>query len=191
MSLQFIEARLSALRMKIGIIGTGWVAQKHLGALQQIDAAEVVAIAGRNQARAHELAAPFGATIYESYLPMLERESLDAVFILLPPHLHGAVERACAEHVGAVLIEKPIALSLEAAQSINAHFKTAGTLVSVGYMNRYRASVQRARACLTPGHAGGSWPTAGGLMKCRRRHGGDVWISPVVNLSSSARTWSI
>ena len=160
MSLQLIEAWLSALRMRIGIIGTGWVAEKHLGALSQIDSAEVVAIAGRNQARARELAAPFGATIYERYLPMLERESLDAVFILLPPHLHGDVERACAEHVGAVLIEKPITLSLEAAQSINAHFKTAGTLVSVGYMNRYRASVQRARACLTqatPGIMANGW----------------------------------
>jgi len=136
--------------MKVGIIGTGWVAEKHLAALKQIDAAEVVAIAGRNEVRAQELAAPFGAATYGSYLPMLERESLDAVFILLPPHLHGDLERACAEHVGAVLIEKPITTSLEQAQAIDEIFKKAGTLVSVGYQNRYRASTQQARACFTP-----------------------------------------
>jgi len=81
---------------------------------------------------------------------MLERESLDAVFILLPPHLHGDLERACAEHVGAVLIEKPITTSVEQAQAIDEIFKKAGTLVSVGYQNRYRASTQQARACFTP-----------------------------------------
>ncbi|MFU8847790.1 MAG: Gfo/Idh/MocA family protein [Opitutales bacterium] len=146
--------------MKIGIIGTGWVAEKHLAALQKIEAADLVAIAGRNQARAQELAAPSGARCYVDYLPMLERESLDAVFILLPPHLHGDLERACAEHVGAVLIEKPITTSLEQAQAINAYFKKAGTLVSVGYQNRYRESAQRARACFTeatPGILANGW----------------------------------
>lgn len=135
--------------MRIGIIGTGWVVGHHLDALKQIEEAEVVAIAGRNQARARELAEPLGAKTYDSYLPMLERESLDAVFILLPPHLHGDLERACAEHVGAVLIEKPITPCLEQAQEIHAQFQRAGTLVSVGYQNRYRASVQKARACFT------------------------------------------
>ncbi|PXA03461.1 hypothetical protein DDZ13_12270 [Coraliomargarita sinensis] len=146
--------------MKVGIIGTGWVTEKHLAALKKIEAAEVVAIAGRNQDRAQELAAPFGAKAYENYLPMLERESLDAVFILLPPHLHGDLERACAEHVGAVLIEKPITTSMEQAQAIHETFKRAGTLVSVGYQNRYRESVQRARACFTessPGIMANGW----------------------------------
>ncbi len=146
--------------MKLGIIGTGWVVEKHLAALKQIEGADVVAIAGRNQARAQQLAAPFGASTYESYLPMLERESLDAVFILLPPHLHGELERACAEHVGAVLVEKPITTSLEQAQEIHAHFKQAGTIVSVGYQNRYRQSVQQARACFsgdTPGILANGW----------------------------------
>jgi predicted dehydrogenase len=146
--------------MNIGIIGTGWVTEKHLVALKQIEAAEVVAIAGRNQDRAQELAQAFGAKTYENYLPMLEGEALDAVFILLPPHLHGDLERACAEHVGAVLIEKPIATSMEQAQAINETFKQAGTLVSVGYQNRYRASTQQARACFTsetPGILANGW----------------------------------
>ena len=146
--------------MKVGIIGTGWVTEKHLTALQKIEAVEVVAIAGRNQARAQELAAPVGAKTYGNYLPMLQRESLDAVFILLPPHLHGELERACAEHVGAVLIEKPITTSLEQAQAIHATFRQSGTLVAVGYQNRYRASVQHARACFTgttPGIMANGW----------------------------------
>lgn len=131
--------------MKVGIIGTGWVTGLHLNALKKIEGAEVVAIAGRNESRAKELAQPLGARTYAQPLTMLETEGLDAVFILLPPHLHGDLERACSEHVKGVLVEKPISQSLETAQTVNGYFQKAGTIVSVAYMNRYRQSVQRAR----------------------------------------------
>lgn len=135
--------------MKVGIIGTGWVAGLHLAALEKIDSAEVVAIAGRNEARARELADPIGANIYPDYLSMLQKESLDVVFILLPPHLHGDLERACSEHVRGVLVEKPITQSMETALEVNDTFSKAGTIVSVAYMNRYRQSVLRARELLS------------------------------------------
>lgn len=117
----------------------------HLEALRSIDGARVAAISGRNEARARELAQPLGARVYTDHLPMLERENLDAAFILLPPHLHGELERACAEHVRGVLVEKPVSQSLETARHVNEHFRKAGTIVSVAYMNRYRQSVARAR----------------------------------------------
>ena len=118
--------------MKIGIIGTGWVSGLHLNALKKIEGAEVVAIAGRNESRASELAHSWGAKTYEKPLAMLQNESLEAVFILLPPHLHGDLERACSEHVKGVLIEKPISQSLETTHTINGYFTKAGTIVSVG-----------------------------------------------------------
>lgn len=150
--------------MKIGIIGTGWVTGLHLDAIKRIDDAQVIAIAGRNEARAKELAQPLGAKIYSEPLSMLRKESLDAVFILLPPHLHGDLERACSEHAKGVLVEKPISQSLETAHAVNDSFKKAGTIVSVGYMNRYRQSVQKIRELFgQPGNEGilahGWWTT--------------------------------
>ncbi|MAM92011.1 MAG: hypothetical protein CMI15_11135 [Opitutaceae bacterium] len=133
------------MSVKIGIIGTGWVTELHLAALKTIDGAEVVAIAGRNEGRVVELAEPWKARTYKAPLEMLSKESLDVAFILLPPHLHGELERACSEHVKGVLIEKPISQSLDTAQEINGYFEKAGTIVSVAYQNRYRQSVQTAR----------------------------------------------
>jgi predicted dehydrogenase len=78
-------------------------------------------------------------------MEMLKKESLDAVFILLPPHAHGEVEKACAAYVPAVLVEKPIANDLETAIEVQKAFEEAGTIVSAGYMMRYYASVNRAR----------------------------------------------
>jgi predicted dehydrogenase len=135
--------------MKIGIIGTGWVTELHLKALKEIEGAEVAAIAGRNEARAKKLAESWQANTYQTGLDMFQKESLDAAFILLPPHLHGDLEKACAEHVKGVLIEKPISQRLETARQINGYFNEAGTIVSVAYQNRYRQSVQRARELLS------------------------------------------
>ncbi len=129
----------------IGIIGTGWVAGIHGDALVKIPGVRIAAIAGRNSGQAAKLAQKYGSAVYGNYLDMLQKEKLDAVFICLPPHLHGEVEYACAQYVPAVLLEKPICNDLETALKIEETFKKAGTIVSVGYMNRYRPSLVRAR----------------------------------------------
>jgi predicted dehydrogenase len=135
--------------MNLGIVGTGYVAAAHIAALKKIDGINIRAISGRNTERATQLAADSKATVYADWRAMLDRESLDAVFILLPPHLHGDLEFACAARVKGVLIEKPICTDLRTAQTCNDAFRRAGTIVSVGYMNRYRESVRQARQRLT------------------------------------------
>ena len=89
--------------MKIGIIGTGWVTGLHLDALKLIEGAEVVAIAGRKEDRAKELADPWKAKTYVDPLTMLQKESLDAAFILLPPHLQ-AIEQSQAGACAAAIL---------------------------------------------------------------------------------------
>jgi len=135
---------------RIGIVGTGWVAEKHVAALSRISEAQVVGIAGRNLARARELATKAQghggkAKVYGHWGEMLEQEDLDALFILLPPHLHGDLEVACATCVPAVLIEKPIARDLATAYRALAAFEAAGTFAAAAYMNRCRRSVIRAK----------------------------------------------
>jgi len=131
--------------MRIAFIGTGWVTGMHLAALAKLEDVQVAGIAGRNQERLKALCPPGGPKPYESYLAMLKQEKPDGVFLTLPPHLHGEVEEALADHVAAVLVEKPLANSLEPAQRAQAAFQRAGTLVSVAYQNRYRLGAQKAR----------------------------------------------
>lgn len=139
--------------MNIGIIGTGWVSGQHLNALKKIDFANVTAIAGRNLPKAKALAADCGAKAYESYQEMLKKESLDAVFILLPPDAHGEVEQACAEAVPAVFVEKPISNNMSTALKVGEVFQQHKTIVSVGYMNRYRMALQKAAELFQHGDA--------------------------------------
>ncbi len=133
------------MALNIGIIGTGWVAAVHISALKKIPEAKVKAIAGRNITRAEELTHGLDSKVYSDYKIMLKKEYLDAVFILLPPHLHGEVEILCSESVPALLIEKPICNNIKIAEKILKVFNKAGTVVSAAYMNRYRRSVKYAK----------------------------------------------
>ncbi len=135
---------------RIAIIGTGWVTDLHLKAIEALGNVQVAAIAGRNAGRVSELSTRAGARGYElgAVGQMLTEQTLDAVFICLPPHLHGDIEARCAEHVRGVLIEKPISCDLDVARRTAETFAKAGTLVSVAFMGRYRASVARAKQVL-------------------------------------------
>ncbi len=138
------------MTFRVALIGTGWVADHHIRALKSLADVQLVAIAGRNRDRTRELSTRAEARAYEfdDVAAMLKSESLDAAFVCLPPHLHGEIEQRCAEHVPAVFIEKPITCDLGVARRASEAFAKAGTLVSVGFMCRYRESVARAKAAL-------------------------------------------
>lgn len=153
--------------MDIGIIGTGWVADKHLDALAKIAGVRVTALAGatrfappswraRPKPRAGSLRC---GTIRWS---CSARPGSTRCSSFSPPHLHGDLERAIARSVPAALIEKPIATDLKTAEAAAEAFDKAGTLVSVGYMNRYRkttAKVRELMAASAPVTIHGWWIT--------------------------------
>jgi myo-inositol 2-dehydrogenase / D-chiro-inositol 1-dehydrogenase len=134
----------------IGLIGTGWVAERHIEAIGMVPGARVAAIAGRNGSRLELLRRSCEASAYSDYREMLKRERLDAAFILLPPHLHGEIELACATAVPAVLVEKPVARDLATAERVAEAFERAGTIAAAAYMNRCRRTVARAKSIFAP-----------------------------------------
>jgi len=139
--------------MDLGIIGTGWVSGKHLEALQKVPGARVVAIAGRNTDRGRELARQAAAVgdeprVWDDPLAMVQRARLDAVLVLLPPHAHGNLDLEIARRIPAALVEKPVGNELAAVERAAEAFEKAGTLVSVGYMNRYRQTTAKVRELL-------------------------------------------
>lgn len=131
---------------RIAFIGSGF-AQQHMAALAQIPEAQIVAICSRNEQTARQIIGKSEINYYafDNYLSMLKNEKLDAVYICLPPHLHGDIEFACAEQVKALFIEKPIALNLDLARKMSDTFKANANIVSVGYMNRYRPNILNAK----------------------------------------------
>jgi myo-inositol 2-dehydrogenase / D-chiro-inositol 1-dehydrogenase len=73
---------------------------------------------------------------------------VDAGFVCTPPFARGPVELFAAQAGVPLFLEKPIGLSAAQCLSALKAFRDTGTITSVGYMNRYRATVRRVRSLL-------------------------------------------
>jgi myo-inositol 2-dehydrogenase/D-chiro-inositol 1-dehydrogenase len=135
--------------LNIGIVGTGWFGLKHAGILAQTEGVKVVAFCGTSREKAARAALPFAdAKGYGSISEMLDGTKLDAVYVCVPPHMHGDIELALVERGIPFLVEKPLAADLETPSRILEAVKARKLLTSVGYHFRYMESVARAKALL-------------------------------------------
>ncbi|GGD08652.1 glycosyltransferase [Aureimonas glaciei] len=134
--------------IRIGFIGAGGIAHRHLGVLEGFDDVAVVAFADTDLARATEAAARFGAKAFDDHETMLDAVELDALFICIPPFAHGAPERAAIARGLPFFVEKPVSLDLATAEEIAAAVAEKGLITAVGYHWRYLDTVDEARALL-------------------------------------------
>jgi predicted dehydrogenase len=131
-------------RLRVGCVGTGFIAGRHLSALATFPDVEIVAVADPAEGRAREAADRHGARAYGDGLELLAREELDAVWLCVPPFAHGALEWAAIDRRLPFFVEKPLAADLDTATSIAAGVARVGLLTAVGYHWRHLEVVERA-----------------------------------------------
>ncbi len=134
---------MSAIR--VGFVGTGGIAQAHFDALSKVEGVQLVAFCDVDAERAEAAAARFGGRAYTDYERMLREESLDALYVCVPPHAHEGAEERAAEKGIHLFVEKPVARTLERAHQIESAIQKAGVLSSAGYHFRYYGATERAR----------------------------------------------
>lgn len=102
-------------KLGVGIIGCGWVAEEHIKAFEKDERSEVRALVSRNKANAKRYQDRYGlnCSIETDYQKMLKQKDVNIVAICTPNDLHAEQTIAAAEAGKHVLIEKPIALTLE------------------------------------------------------------------------------
>lgn len=146
--------------LQVGVIGSGGIASAHLSGLAKMEEVKLAAFCDVVEERAQKMAADHDAKSYTDPGRMFSDTALDAVWICLPPFAHGEAERKAIEHGVPFLVEKPVGLDAGVCREIAAEVERKGLLTSVGYMNRYRKSVQRGRDLLKedpPVIAFGGW----------------------------------
>jgi len=134
-------------KTRVGFVGSGGIAESHLSGLSKHPDVALVAFCDINLARAEEVAGRYGAQAFDEAKKMFAAVELDAVFFCLPPFAHGAEFEAIQRGVP-FFVEKPINLDLGQAKEIAAAVAEKNLLTCVGYMNRYRQSVQTVRQLL-------------------------------------------
>jgi myo-inositol 2-dehydrogenase / D-chiro-inositol 1-dehydrogenase len=132
--------------MRLGIVGAGAIARRHLTALAGHADAVVAAVCDANAEVADAMASATGATAYAEWDAMLEAERLDAVFVCTPPAVHLGPARAAFERGVPVYLEKPLARSLEDGEAIVAAWRSSGALCAVGYQWRSLDVLDRVHA---------------------------------------------
>ena len=147
-------------RLRIGCVGTGFIAGQHLAALSGFADVQIVAVADAVPERAADVAGRYGARAYDDGLALLEAEELDAVWLCVPPFAHGPLETAAVARRLPFFVEKPLSLDLATAEEIARDVREAGLLTAVGYHWRHVDVVERATELLaeTPAHlVNGYW----------------------------------
>ena len=159
-------------KIKVGIIGTGWIAEAHMQQYLDMPDVEVVAGADVVPGKAKAFFEKFGlenVRCYESHTELLEAENdLDAVSICTYNSTHAECAIAALEHGVHVLLEKPMCVTTEEAIEIMKAEKKSGKILSIGFQPRLDPNMIKVRDIVQSGILGDIYyiQTGGG-----RRHG--------------------
>ena len=139
--------------VKLAIIGTGLIGQRHLEIANNIKDCELVAASDANPDGA-SMAHQYGIAFYSDYRRLLIAEEIDGVIIATPTNTHAPIGIACAEHGVHMLVEKPITGSLAEAQKLVDAARKYGVKILVGHHRRHNLLVQQARDIVQSGQLG-------------------------------------
>jgi predicted dehydrogenase len=143
--------------MRFGLVGTGyWARTTHAPAIAGAPGGTLDAVWGRDAAAASSLAAEYGATAFADFGALLS--AVDAVAFAVPPHVQAPLAARAAEAGKHLLLEKPIALSVDEADRLVAAVDSSGVASVVFFTLRFNAEI---RAWLTDEHARGGWSGGG------------------------------
>ena len=140
-------------RLRVGVIGCGGHAYRNILPSFQYAPIELVALCDLDIERAREYARVFGATrVYTNYSQMLERETLDAVFVVTPPDEAGhprypAISCDIMRAGVHAWIEKPPAASTEEVRMMQEISAQTGKIVGVGLKMFAPANVKAKEFC--------------------------------------------
>ena len=145
-------------KLKIGIIGTGSIAQEHAKSYLKQPDAEIVAAADLVPGKAEAFAARFGlqgVRCYPDHRALLEAETgLDAVSICTYNRTHAACAVEALQHGVNVLLEKPMCVTTEEAVEILRAEKASGKVLSVGFQPRFDANMREIKKIVDAGALG-------------------------------------
>ena len=145
---------MTSAPLRIAVVGAGQVGARHVAAFTDHPGAVVAAVADPLFERAAALASHAGGTAYTDYEAMLELEEIDAVCVCVPHDLHLAVARASVGAGAHLLMEKPIATTLDDADEMIRIVAEAGLTMMIGFVHRFRTEAIEAKRLVQEGVLG-------------------------------------
>ena len=140
--------------VRVAIAGTGFIGAVHARSAR-LAGASLVGVAASSPESARRAAAALGAErAFDSAEELVAADDVDVVHICTPNHLHVPLAEAALAAGKHVILEKPIAMDAESAQSITDAAADAGRIAAVPFVYRYYPTVREARERVRSGQTG-------------------------------------
>lgn len=145
--------------MKYALIGCGRIATNHIKAainngLEIAAVCDIIPDKMETLLEKHELQNDISIQRYEDYRSMIAEEKPELVSIATESGIHAEIALHCIDHGVNVIIEKPMAMSMEDADEIIRRSKEKGVKVSACHQNRFNIAIQELRKAVESGRFG-------------------------------------
>lgn len=127
-------------KVKAGVVGVGQMGRYHVGVYSELFNVDLVGVADTNRARAEALAEKYNTRAYDDYRDLLNH--VDVVSIAVPTSLHYPVAAHFLKSGVHVLLEKPIAHTMEEAQELFRLAAGNNVVLHIGHVERFNGAIQ-------------------------------------------------
>jgi predicted dehydrogenase len=127
--------------LRVGVVGVGVMGSNHARVFAEIAGVELVGIADPDPSQRAFVSRALGCKAYTDVVELLA-SGVDAVTIGAPTHLHQPIALACIRAGAHVLVEKPLASSVQEGRDIIGAAKRAGVVLMVGHVERFNPAVE-------------------------------------------------
>ena len=165
-------------KLNFALVGCGKIARRHAEILSQLEGAHLVAVCDITEERARSLGEHYGARWYTNYHEMLEKEkTVKVVNILTPSGLHAENVLDIVEYKKHIVVEKPMALTLDDADKMIDKCSKYAVKLFVVKQNRYNLPVRKLRETIEEGRFGKLVLGSVRVRWCRKQdyYDGEPW----------------
>ena len=142
------------MTVKTAVIGVGMMGQNHARVYSAIAGADLVSVADVNIQSAERVTTRYGGKAYADYRRMLDEEKPDAVSVVVPTVDHYEVAMEVIERGIHLLIEKPLAYTIEEGQKVIGAAEERGVRLMVGHIERFNPAVVALKEHVSKGTLG-------------------------------------
>lgn len=129
------------MTLNAAVIGVGSMGRNHVRVYAELENANLVAIADLDRETAERVARTYHVKAYTDYQEMFAREKLDLISIVVPTRFHRQVAMDAISAGLNVLVEKPIAATVEEGEKMIALAREKGVKFTVGHIERFNPAI--------------------------------------------------
>jgi predicted dehydrogenase len=126
----------------IGVVGAGSLGYHHVRLLREMPGVRFVGFCDTRASRSDEVARELGVSAFDSYDRLLD--AVDALTVVVPTPAHFEVAKAALARGKHLLIEKPLATTVEEADELVRLANAAGVMVQIGHIERFNRAIRAA-----------------------------------------------